>query len=264
MSDTRELFLDCDDTVIPDRVTCTFLSYPKSGRTWVRLMLYHVLAFKYGAITIRGNLIGAEEDFKYPWFYFTHNPVPIDVKKKLVIIARDVRDVLVSWYFHVTLRRQVKKEGSFLPESYPISDFVRSKKWGVENYINFTLYVDSLNVSDCHLIKYEDLRKDTYAEFSRLLDCLGISVEERIKRSIISATDFDFVRDKIEKQDYKAFYPLPQIKDLDRWLPTDGSNAESHKLRKGKVGGYDQYLSKKDIDWLDGEMLKIPEMWRCA
>jgi hypothetical protein len=47
-------------------------------------------------------------------------------------------------------------------------------------------------------------------------------------------------------------------------LTATPKDPESHKFRRGKVGGYVDYLSPEDIEFVELHMDKIPERFRHA
>ena len=45
-------------------------------------------------------------------------------------------------------------------------------------------------------------------------------------------------------------------------ITAEPKNPESHKVRRGKVGGYKDYLLERDIAYLNSEIKHMPEEWR--
>lgn len=101
------------------------VSYPKSGRTWVRLFI-----FKYFSIIESRDLTFNTSHFnRMPNLYFTHDiwenkiawslwdrirgkgivPKGEENIKPLILIARDPRDVVVSLFFHMQKRLKNKR-----------------------------------------------------------------------------------------------------------------------------------------------------------
>src|SRR5258705_10176687 len=101
-----------------------FVSYPKSGRTWIRYVL---------------SLLGVADQIRFHHDTFEFNnpakPAPnLDFEErfqryrsveKIVYLYRDPRDVMVSLYFQVTGRFK-----DFFGYEGTISDFIRDEYFG--------------------------------------------------------------------------------------------------------------------------------------
>lgn len=171
----------------------------------------------------------------------------------IALLIRDPRDVVVSRFFQITRRR--KKE---CPEN--LSDFIRDPKWGIESVIHFynEWYRMWQSVPQCILLTYENLQRDCYSEFSRLLNFFSIEVEEEIIRNTIDYCSFD----NMQRREYEMSIAKP---NKIGWLGAGNvEDFESYKVRRGKVGGYVDYLSSKDIEYLEEhvEQLKGYEMYK--
>ena len=112
------------------------LSLGKSGRTWLRVMLHHALALEYDnpfdQIRLEPGASGA------PRIAYTHElathlrqntlwsqllgksilPRRLTDRKRMIVLARDPRDVVISSYFHKT--RRLRKTDCSLEESCTI------------------------------------------------------------------------------------------------------------------------------------------------
>ena len=91
------------------KADCVIVSYGKSGRTWLRVMLSRFYQLKHGLpdynLIIFDNLHAKNTDI--PRLFFTHDNYLKDVtgnadskkdyyRKKVVLLVRDPRDVVVS------------------------------------------------------------------------------------------------------------------------------------------------------------------------
>lgn len=174
-------------------------------------------------------------------------------KMPIALLVRDPRDVIVSHFFQITKRR--KKE---CPES--ISDFIRDPKWGIDNVVYFYNEWHKVwpNVSQRILLTYENLQKDCYTEFGRLLRFFSIAIEDDIVRDVVNHCSFDNMRQiehrmSIKKPNKIGYLGAGDIEDF-----------ESYKVRRGKIGGYVDYLSTEDIKYLEEriEQLQGYEMYK--
>ena len=146
------------------------ISYPKSGRTWLRLLLGKALCEHFNVdkkLLLETHSL--TRSAKMPATLFTHDGAGFGDKnswnelatdksfyrnKKVVFLVRDPKDVIVSSYFHVT-KRQGRFEGS-------LSEFIRSDIYGIKKIVTFyKIWLDNQTVSkDFLLLKYENIHKD--------------------------------------------------------------------------------------------------------
>ena len=111
--------------IISDR-DIFLISFPKSGRTWLRLLLGKTLASHFGIENI--NLLLLDELAaacpKIPKIHVTHDDNPhwkrvdelsshkIEYEgKKVIFLVRDPRDIIVSNYFEKTNREEMYYTG---------------------------------------------------------------------------------------------------------------------------------------------------------
>lgn len=245
------------------------ISYPKCGRTWLRLMIGQALvsnhrirpknpelvvdleelAARYNHIT---RIIVTHDRFSHSKRILGHGlqkykkaeeleeskPEYIYGDKKVIFLVRDPRDVIVSYYFQATQR-----DKNFCGD---ISTFIRHNRIGIDAVVRFMkMWFDNRNIpQDFLLVRYEDLKRTPYFEFKKILSFLGLTTlsESEIKR-IIKMTDFENMK-KIEREGKLGFQLRPR--DLD--------NPESYKVRRGEMGGYVNYLSSEDIDYLNSKI----------
>ena len=231
------------------------VSFPKSGRTWIRLMLGKYLATLAG-ITV-GNLLETYEltnsiqDFTIPIIAVVHDGSSfggINLKaremeknkkryrhKKVIFIVRDPRDVMVSYYLHCTHRRKVFRGH--------ISDFIRDQHFGIHKLIVFynSWIAAQKMLKGFLLIKYENVHDHPGHELTKILKFLDISVNDELVKMAVEFATFNNMRDMEERGRFES----------SRLVPGDKADTESYKVRKGIVGGYFDYLSQEDIDYLN-------------
>ena len=226
------------------------ISFPKAGRTWLRIMLGKVLALHYG-LEDSGLLELhrlAETRPGIPRIRLKHDDNPqkktpkelVTLKyeyrdRKVILLIRDIRDLAVSNYFEVTRRRHFFNGD--------LSSYLRCKRGSVDSMIGFyNIWADNRDAAaDFLLVRYEDIHADTDRELRRILDFIGIKdVSPSTIREAIDFSSFENMR-KMELGD-----------DLDsgRLRAADSKDPESFKTRKGKVGGYTEYLSEEEIEEL--------------
>lgn len=235
------------------KINVYIISYPKCGRTWLRILIGKALCDKYKlpeelmldpyTLTSKAGVLRTK---------FTHDvsshvagndyrKLKSDKKiykdKKVIFLVRNIKDVLVSAYFHTTKRKNLFK-GS-------ISEFIRNNKYGAKKIVTFyNIWQANMNVpSDFMLVRYEDLHADAKGVLSGVLKFIGVEdVQKNILEDAVAFSRFENMK-KLEKSKvFKSF----------KMNPGNENDLESFKVRKGKVGGYKEYLSEEDIKYIDG------------
>ena len=153
---------------------------------------------------------------------------------------------MVSAYFQKTKRASEDKNPSF---KGTISEYIRSNIGGLETFLYFYKYWldEKKNFDDFYLLNYNDFHKNQQKEFEKLLNFLGLGLDETKISQTIEFSSFDNMH-KMEKNNvFKAVL----------LKPVDVNDINSFKTRKGKVGGYVDYLTQEDIDFIDKKMEQI-------
>lgn len=234
------------------------ISYPKCGRTWLRLLIGHYLvvdnsfleqdALKCEALVHRSSL---------PKILFIHDDTDWTTRKVLsydqlstnktqykqhnvIFLHRNIKDILVSSYFQAT-----RRDGVF---QGTLSEFVRDKCFGVKKILRFNkIWFENQNIPNKFMmLSYEEMHNNTKQSLSHVMRFLG---KKRINSNAISVAvekcSFENMRQAELKNTYKSF----------RLQPGNSNDSESFKLRKGKINGYVDYLTEDDIAYID-EIIK--------
>jgi len=203
--------------------------------------IFHVTHWKAGSQWVRAVLSAAapgrvrSPDHDPQWFYKTplvdgcvytpvyepyvkfRSVVPETRAQRTFVVIRDPRDTAVSWYFsHLyshslddptvkasreILQRLSKTDGLALVISNHLRDGVAIQQSWVE--------------SGARVFKYEDLRKNQYEEFGKLLNFCGLDLPEARRRRIVARNSFE----------------------RKTWWRRGRENVRSH-LRKGAAGDW--------------------------
>ena len=227
------------------------LSYPKAGRTWLRALVGKVLADRLGFserriletefLTRRARvpLIGFDHDGSAMRYNVRWQDMPRDRRgyagKRVLLLGRDVRDNLVSAYFQAT-RRIDAWNG-------PISPFLRDERYGVDKVLTFYgIWSEQQSVPAAFMfIRYEELHADTAATLARVLPFFGIEAGADAIAAAVEYCRFDNLKQGEAEQRFRGSALVPG---------RDG-DPEAFKVRRGKVGGYVDYLSADDILYID-------------
>ena len=239
------------DTYYRQSADVFFVSFPKSGRTWVRYMISKYLEACFQNEIAPENLFAFSKlKTEIPTMSFTHDgssnkPLNLnynDLKsdksfyfdsRRVVLLVRDPRDVVVSYFHHATARKKLFK-GS-------ISDFIRSENWGIRKNITFLNNWSSyLKNSNLLLIRYEDFKIDPENNLKKIIDFLNIIYNPEFANEAIEVSHFDKMKHSISKGQINS----------DILVPTSG-DPNSAKVRKGEVAGYLKELNETDIKFVN-------------
>ena len=241
------------------------LSIPKSGRTWIRTFLCAYFCKRYGReFTLEPERYGEPG---IPRLIFSHDYFEYRTKgdlwdrirgkylvpkkelrrAKIVLLVRDPRDCFVSLYVQMT-RRDRGAPTEFKQKT--VSDLLREKKFGVRAIIRtMNAWLNEFSDrDDFTIIRYESLREAPAENFRTLLAFLG---ETGPDMSIFQDA-LDFSRfDNMQKLEAAGAFDSKILR------PGDVRDPESFKVRRGKIGGYREYLSAEDQRYAAEALTKL-------
>lgn len=226
------------------------VSYPKCGRTWLRVMLQAYgehAGLRPQALADRSYLRvgpGALVRFRHTPGNWVPAPKPADQLRvpdkyrgsRVVFLVRDPRDVLVSSYYHLRVRERIYN-GS-------ISEFVRHDLVGTRKVIEFmNCWLDfGPQLADLLLVRYEALHTEPDTQLERIVRFLDLPIDAEAVASAVERASFSSMQ--AMEADHSARHP---------WLHTDRRTpAQGRKVRRGKVGGFLDDLPAEDLAYVDG------------
>ena len=241
------------------------LSWGKSGRTWLRVMLsrFYEVHFQLPAHEMLGfdNLHKANAGI--PRVFFTHGNYlrdytgrgydsKVDFRgKKIVLLVRDPRDVAVSQYFQWNFRMRPNKKflNDYPPHEQEMSifQFMLYREQGLPQVIRyFNGWLTGISEPDGVLVvRYEDMRQNPHQALAEILEFTGTPGSAA---EVADAVDFAAF-DNLKKMETDQSFSL--LRAGRRLLPGDKSNPDSYKVRRAKVGGYRDYFSDAELEQLD-------------
>jgi hypothetical protein len=249
---------DLRDAAWLSEADAVVVSYPKSGRTFIRAMLARLYQRRFG--------IDERELLEFPMLLrapaeaprvlFTHAGDtmrrPADIRlderayagKKVVLIARHPGDVAVSRYHHLKHRSRDKARRRLADQ--PLDSFVWAEQGGIPSIVTFLNQFAAL--PGVTIIRYEDFLSSPDRSLHRLAEAIGLEVDE------------DDIADAV------AFASLPNLRQLEREGYFTSSrlrrarkgDAQSGKVRTGTSGGYRAQLGPETAaridDYVRGEL----------
>jgi hypothetical protein len=241
------------------------ISIPKSGRTWLRTFLCAYFC------KVRGHEFTLQperyRDDAIPRIIYSHDLFEHQTKGRLwdrirgkylvparelrrariLLLARDPRDTFVSLYLQMT-RRDPGTRDRFGQKS--ISQMLRDRRFGIARIVatmNHWL-AEFSGRRGFSLLRYESLRVDPAEHFR---DILALLTQSDIDMSIFRAA--------IEFSDFSNMQRLEAAGAFDSKIlrARDVADPESFKVRRGKIGGYKDYLSTKDLQYAADALAKL-------
>ncbi|MEX0752695.1 MAG: sulfotransferase domain-containing protein [Xanthobacteraceae bacterium] len=212
------------------------MSFPKSGRTWLRIMLDEL------GIGLRYEHAGSAHLHALPIEQMP-DPGALAGKQKIVFLHRDPRDVVVSGYFQAS-----KRVGVFRGT---MSEFLRDPRHGLHKILVFNRQWlrAAQGRNDICVVTYEAMHADVEAELRRVVAFFGKSVEPAALRKAIEAGRFETMQQNEASGVYEQRYGSVLA-------PGQAGDPESFKVRRGVVAGYVDYLSPEDLTYCDEVMAK--------
>lgn len=241
------------------------VSYPKSGRTWLSIMVGEYLKRKY-QLDVQNVLethLFTDKLAELPIIQFSHGedrtlwkkPEELERDKsrfketKVLLLIRDPRDILVSAYFQKARRHQLvdpirRKKLDKPVYNGSLKEFIYDSRGSIDTLIQYyNLWLENRHVpAGFDLLRYEDLKEDTPTCLKNVLNFIGIeNPDEQIITEVVTFASFKNLQ-QLEKENYYNTF---------KFAPADERDLESFKVRKGKIGGYKDYLEKPEIDYLN-------------
>ena len=241
------------------------LSVPKSGRTWVRTFLCAYLCKRHGLeFTLQP---GRYDHPGFPRVIFSHDRFEHRTKgnrwdrlrgkylvprralrrAKIILLVRDPRDCFVSLYLQMT-RRDPSAEAALKQKS--VSELLRDKTFGIRGIVRaMNDWLDEFSGrKDFTIVRYEALRASPAEHFRDLLAVVG---ETTLDRPIF--------QEALEFSRFENMQKLEAAGVFDSKIlhPGDVLDPESFKVRRGKVGGYREYLSAEDLEYAADALMEL-------
>ena len=220
--------------------TMTFLwqrtrivSYPNSGRTWLRVMLAELgarLRFTHAQSKFRLALMPGEIGLGME--AFRH--------RRVLLLVREPKDTAASNYHQVT-RTEKRWQGDF-------KTFIRNPNYGFERIVAFNCAWIGAGQSfhrGFHLEFYEDMRAGSEAALGRIVGFLNIAgVSDADIRTVAERNQFDQMKSRENSGEL--------FKDHgDRFTPSSVEDPNQRKVRRGRIGGFTEDMDSEDIAYCD-------------
>jgi hypothetical protein len=241
------------------RADVVVVSFGKSGRTWLRVMLSRFFQIRHG-LSERW-LIGFDnlhlKTGAVPRIFFTHDNYLKDYTgnhdskadyydRRVVLLVRHPADVAVSQYHQWRYRmRPHKKTINAYPEhgrEVSAFEFVAQHEAGLDKVIGFKNgWARELpRLRQLMILRYEDLRAAPETTLARLTSFIGVAGAPAEIAEAVRFASFENMR-ALEQR--RVFWLSGA-----RMQAGDARNPDSFKVRRGKVGGWRDYFTEAEAE----------------
>jgi hypothetical protein len=241
------------------------VSIPKSGRTWVRTFLSAYFCRRYGhPFSLELEQYG---DPRIPRIVYSHDrfeqrtkadrwdglrgkyfiPAAERRRARIILLARDPRDTFVSHYLQLT--RRVRETPDRLRQK-EIGEVLRDRRHGIASMVEVMngWLEEWFGKANFLLLRYEDLQRTPEESFRVLLGFLGDAQPEA--EAFGHALEFSRFGN-MKKMEAAGEFTSKILQ------PTDPHDPESFKVRRGKVGGFTDYLTGNDLAYAEEKTRKL-------
>jgi hypothetical protein len=241
------------------------VSIPKSGRTWVRAFLGAYFCKRHGLeFSLEPEGYG---NAQIPRIIYSHDlfeqrtkanlwegvrgkyliPARELRRAKIILLARDPRDAFVSLYLQLT-HRDPGTSAEMRQKS--VSEMLRDKSYGIRSIIEIMNHwlKEFSGRPNFFLIRYEALRSEPENNFYELLVFLnGNEPDAAAFQAALGFSQFE----NMKKLEAAGAFESKILR------AGDVRDPESFKVRRGKVGGYAEYLSVEDQQYAAEALQKL-------
>jgi hypothetical protein len=227
------------------------VSFPKSGRTFVRAMLARLYQRRFGIderMLLEFPLL-RRAPADVPRVLFTHagdamrsrSDIRTDAEDyahaRVILLARHPGDVAVSRYHH--LKHRSRDSARRRLAQLPLEQFVWSEHGGLPSIVEFLNRFAAL--PSVTILKYEDFVSEPQAPLRRLAETIGLQASDE---EIADAAEFGKLPN-LRQREQEGYFRSSRLR---RAKPGD---AESGKVRSGRSGGYRSELGEAEADRID-------------
>ncbi|KAL4233403.1 sulfotransferase [Mactra antiquata] len=230
------------------------VSFPRSGTTWIQEIVYLInnnanthaadcsfLDNRFPYLEFMTPGVKEIEKMQKPRFIKSHLPyslLPTSVhekKPKIVYIARNAKDVAVSYYYFVRLLYPVTRYDAEFKDFFEL--FVNDKVMYAPWSKHVQEFWENRNEDNIFFLTYEDLKRDTAGTIDRLANFFGKSLTKEQTNTIMRYCSFENM--KINPTTNHSWFETYGVADFKK----------GDFIRKGCVGDwanhFDEHMNNK-------------------
>lgn len=235
-------------------------TFPKSGTNWGYEILSMLLNRKAEispnmkvCLMLEARTEAELDEQPSPRVLNSHLPLAMlprqmkEKKTKIIWIARNPKDAIVSLYYHITGMKMFQYNGKF-------ADFLTlflENKLPYQSWFEYTLDLEKAMLAEpdkIHFVYFEDIKENGVAEIKRLATFLGVDADDELVSAInekcsfksLAAEKVDMPRDSVKNNfsffrkgiigDWKNHFTVAESENFDR-IYKEKMKASSLKLR---------------------------------
>lgn len=254
-----------------ERADVAVVSFGKSGRTWLRVMIsrYYQLVFGIPESVLLGFDNYHRRDVRIPKIFFTHDNYIKDYTgefdskasfygKKVILLVRNPKDIAVSQYFQWQHRMRPAKKAlnQYPPHGATVSayEFVMDPDCGLPDIVKYlNLWAsEAERVERLLIIRYEDMRSDPKDTLRRVMEFIDTDVSDGdrpttvVQDAIEQAVEYSSVENMRKLEEKSVFWFSGS-----RMKPGKKGDQNSYKVRRAKVDGYKDYFDDVEAAEID-------------
>lgn len=238
-----------------DRADYAVVSFGKSGRTWLRVMISRIYQRRHGL---------SEELIEYsnyhranptlPRVLFTHDNYLRDYTghggdkaafagKPVLLLVRHPADITMSQYFQ--WKHRMRPHKVLLNQYPPVDDSVTPFDFmmGSSGLPKVNAWLNEwagavASLPSTLMVRYEDMRTNTLGELRRIADFMGMKATDAEISDAVEWAKFENMKQRETDAESSS----------DRLRAGDVSNPDSFKTRRAKVGGWQDYFDDAEVE----------------
>jgi hypothetical protein len=223
------------------------VSYPKSGNTWTRFLVANLLCGENESVDFTNIERRVPDIYKFNNAQLAAVPSPRTLKsheyfdpryRKVILIVRDPRDVLVSYYHHHIKFGRIPPDYSLLQFA---QDFVAGRVDTFGSWAENTgswLGAREHDAEALLLLRYEDMLQDPLAALRRIVAFLGMDADPARLERVVEASSAERMRELEKKQS-------------GNWKATRNTRQDKLFVRAAKSGGWQQELPAEAVAMIE-------------
>lgn len=242
------------------RADVVVVSYPKSGRTWLEMLILAALGHHthrdYDEDTTYSNVAAKSPDL--PLVIFTHaggswetamltaheiadHVPPNIIDRRFIYLYRDPRDVLVSAYHHARNRSEIP----WLRPRDMLDDPIIGLPKLIAFMNNWRRQAETAGTR-AMCVSYETLKEKPHQTFGALCKFMALPFSDEEIRKAVEDCGFE----RLRQRESMTSTGNPWLRPMDR------ANPDSFKFREGRTGGHKSFFTPEQIEWVENYMAK--------
>ncbi len=203
------------------------VGHPKSGTTWFQQLVAGAVygvdvefaPFSLIRDLVPGHLQRYYKRYGTPTFFKSHD-LPQQRQRRVIYLVRDGRDVMVSYYHHLTATTETETD---------FMDVVQSKVrlWPYKWHEHVEAWLANPFDAQMLMIKYEDLQRDPVKELNRFCRFAGYKRRDSFLQQVVTKSSFEKMRRK----------------EATHGVSNPNWQGDSSFMRRGQVGSHKDEMS---------------------